>query len=278
MSLASALQQIHQVRRLVPPGLVPVVVQRRLERLWQNADYRAMQEAEMEFLLGKSERAGEVPQLAYDYTEQMLIRSFMRWHPGVITHQRIKGLDILTDRDRSRGTILSFMHHHRYEAMFAAIVNAGGPRSTMVVSEAITRPEAGAALQQHIRVARRGGDLVNAEVGTKGLAARLIPGAVLGLAIDFPGRTEVEFLGRRVLAPSGTPRLAAMTDSPIILLTHRRDEQGPYVQVHEPIEPSDYTDTPHLLVELLDRHAEAILAWPEALESPTARFGRIDAA
>jgi lauroyl/myristoyl acyltransferase len=274
--MAMAAQNVHQVKRLVPVGLVPSVVQRRVDKLWQLPEFRAMQEAEMEFLLGRSPRAAEVPELAYKYTEQMLIRSHMRWHPRTITRQRVKGVEVLNDRDRSRGVILSFTHHYRYEAVFAAILNAGGPPTTMVATEAITRRDAGAIWRQHIRVARRGGDIVNAEIGVEGLAERLRSGEILGLAVDSPGRTPVTFLGRRVLAPFGTPRLAIATDSPIVLLTQRRDVQGPYVQIHEPIEPSAYADPTDLLVEVLDRHGEAILDWPEVFESPTARFGAID--
>lgn len=268
-------QNIHQLRRLVPVRYVPAVVKRRLDRIWQNAEFRASQEAEMEFLLGRSERAAEVPELAYKYAEQMMIRAHMRWHPRVITRQRVKGVEILNGRDPSRGLILSFTHHHRYEALFASVVHAGGPRITMVATEAIDRPDAGVAFQQHMRVARRGGDIIHAELGTQGLAEALQPGAILGLAPDFIGRTPVTFLGRRVLAPFGTPRLATLTDSPVVLATHRCDEQGPYVQIHDPIEPSDHADPGDLLVDILDRHAEAILAWPEAYESPSVRFGRI---
>ncbi len=270
------LQNVHQLRRLVPPAVVPTVVRRRLDKIWENDAFRAEQESEMEFLLGCSERASEVPQLAHAYAEQMMIRAFMRWHPRVVTSQRIKGLEWLTSRrDESRGVILSFMHHHRYEAMFASIGRAGGPPIKVVVTEAITRPEAGIAFAQHMRLARRGGPTVNAEVGTKGLAAELGPGVVMALAVDFPGRTPVTFLGREVLAPFGTPRLAQLTNSQIVLATNHRDADGPYVQLHEPIEPSDYADPEKLLIDLLGRFEQSILEWPEALESPRARFGEI---
>lgn len=270
------LQNVHQVRRLVPPAVVPTVVRRRLDKIWDNDAFRAEQESEMEFLLGCSERASEVPQLAHAYAEQMMIRAFMRWHPRVVTSQRIKGLEWLTSRrDESRSVILSFMHHHRYEAMFASVGRAGGPRMKVVVTEAITRPEAGIAFAQHMRLARRGGPTVNAEVGTKGLAAELGPGVVMALAVDFPGRTPVTFLGRQVLAPFGTPRLAQLTNSQIVLATNHRDADGPYVQLHEPIEPSDYAEPEKLLIDLLGRFEPSILEWPEALESPRARFGEI---
>jgi hypothetical protein len=272
----SVVQNVHQLRRAVPAAVVPSVVRRRLDRLWENDVFRAEQESEMEFLLGCSERAAEVPQLAYAYAEQMMIRAYLRWHPRLVTSQRIKGLEWLTTRrDESRSMILSFMHHHRYEAMFASIVRAGGPRTTVVVTEAITKPEAGVAFAQHMRLARRGGPIVHAEVGTQGLAAELTPGTVLSLAVDFPGHTPVTFLGRRVLAPFGTPRLAQLTNSLIVLATNHRDDEGPYVQLHPPLEPRDYADPGDLLVDLLGRFEPSVLAWPEALESPRARFGQI---
>lgn len=273
-----AVQQLQQTRRLVPVSAVPALAERRLERLWGDEQFRRQQVAAMEFLLGESERADEVPQLAREYTKQMLIRAHMRWHPRVITRQRVKGIEWLTNRDLSRGTILSFTHHHRFDGMFGSLVNAGGPQQKIVITEGLTKREAGVALAQHLRVASRGGEFVFSESGTKALAQQLRPGAVLSIAPDFPGRTPVTFLGRRVLAPMGTPRLAQLTNSPIVLVTHRRDGEGPYLQLEAPLEPGDFDDPVELLEEILRRHAEPILAWPEAVEAPTARFGSLDPA
>ncbi len=273
--LVTAIEQLQQVRRVVPLRAVPALVRRQLDTLWQDEGFRRAQEQEMEFLLGCSERAAEVPELARAYSEQMLLRAHMRWHPRAITHQRIKGIEQITGRDTSRGLVLSFMHHHRYEGMMGSLVNAGAPPIKIVITEAITKPEAGIQFAQHLRVASRGGDFLFAESGTKELAARLQPGVVMAVAVDFPGRTPVDFLGRQVLAPFGTPRLAGLTDSPIVLVTHRRDDRGPYVQLHAPIEPGDFADPADLLQEIVRRHEEAILAWPEALEAPRARFGAV---
>ena len=48
-----------------------------------------------------------------------------------------------------------------------------------------------------------------------------------------------------------------------------------YVQVHEPLQPSEFADADALNQAALDIHAVAVLDWPEALEAPTARFGRV---
>jgi lauroyl/myristoyl acyltransferase len=271
------MQNLQQLRRLVPVRYVPALVERRLDQLWENDEFRSAQEAEMQFLVGESERAAEVPQLARAYTEQMMIRAHMRWHPRAITRQRVKGIEWLTSRrDPSRSVILSFTHHHRYDGMFGSVVHAGAPPLSIVITEAIARPEAGIAFAQHLRVAARGGTFVNAESGTKELADLLSsPSTILALAPDFPGRTPVTFLGRKVLAPFGTARLAELTNSPVVLVTARRDAEGPYLQLHEPLEPKEYADPGALLEEILRLHGEAILDWPEALESPRARFGEI---
>jgi lauroyl/myristoyl acyltransferase len=271
----TTLQNVQQVRRLVPARYVPAAVRPRLDRLWRDPDFRRSMEEQMRFLLEHTERAPEIPQLAHAYAEQMMVRAHMRWHPGVITRQRVRGIEWLTTRrDPGRSVILSFTHHHRYEGMFGSLARLGAP-TQIVVTPAITRPEAGIAFQQHMRVARRGGEIVQTQGGTETLAALLGPGQTMSIAPDFPGRTPVTFLGRRVLGSFGTPRLATMTNSQVVLATHRRDGDGPYVQIHEPLEPGDYAGPTELLDDILRRHGEAILAWPEALESPTARFGEL---
>ncbi|WP_110208499.1 hypothetical protein [Nocardioides daejeonensis] len=274
--MVAAVEQLQHLRRVVPVKAVPGLVERRLEKLWQHDGFRRVHEAEMEFVLGDSPRAGEIPELARAYAAHMMTRSYMRWHPKAVSDVRLKGIERVLDRDKSRGLILSFTHHHRYDGMWAAFVRAGAPRSKIVITEGITRPEAGIQFAQHLRVGRPGGDYLMAESGTKALAAELTPGVVLGMAVDFPGRTPVEFLGKTVLAPFGTPRLAELSNSPIVLVTHRRDAEGPYVQFEEPIDPADYSNPVDLLQEVVRRHSEPILDWPEALESPRARFGFVD--
>jgi hypothetical protein len=46
--------------------------------------------------------------------------------------------------------------------------------------------------------------------------------------------------------------------------------------VHAPLEPKEFGDPKELLVEMLRRHEEAVLAWPEVLEMPRARWGIVE--
>jgi hypothetical protein len=277
VSAGSALQNVHQLRRAVPVRLAPALVRARLDRIWSEPAFRSSQEAEMRFLLEHTDRAGEVGELAYRHAEHMMMRGYLRWHPRAITRQPVRGIEWLTTRrDPARGVLLSFTHHHSYDGLFGSLARYG-VRSQILITPEIAKPEAGIAFRQHLRVAARGGEIVPAVGGTEQLAARLRPGTTLALAPDFPGRTPVTFLGRKVLGSFGTARIATLADSPVVLVTQHQDPAGgSYVQVHPPLESRDFSEPRELLDEVLGRHGEAILAWPEALEAPTARFGHID--
>jgi lauroyl/myristoyl acyltransferase len=267
---------LHHLRRAVPVRLLPVLVQRRLDKFWADPSFREAAEDQMHFLLDHTDRAAEVPELAYRYAEQMMLRGYLRWHPRAITRQPVRGVEWLTTgRDPERGVVLSFAHHNRYDGLFGSL-SRHGVRIHAVMTPEIMGPDAGFAFNQHERIVRRGAEIVPASVGTDGLAAILGPGATLAIASDFPGRTPVSFLGRQVLGSFGAARIATMTNSQVVLVTSWRDGRGSYLQVDPPLEPSAFDEPGALLEAILRRHGEAILAWPEALESPRARFGVLD--
>jgi lauroyl/myristoyl acyltransferase len=267
---------LQQVRRAVPVGLLPFIVKRRLDRFWADPDFRRASEDQMHWLLEFTGRAAEAPELGYRYAEQMMLRGYLRWHPRAITRQPVRGIEWLTTgRDPERGVVLSFAHHNRYDGLFGSLARHGVKIHAVMTPE-IMGPEAGFAFNQHERIVRRGAEIVPATVGTEALAGLLGPGVALAIASDFPGRTPVTFLGRKVLGSFGAARIATMTNSQVVLVTTQRDDTGTYLQVDPPLEPTDFGDPGELLDAILRRHGEAILAWPEALESPRARFGEVD--
>jgi lauroyl/myristoyl acyltransferase len=267
---------LEHVRRVVPARLVPAVVKRRLDKLWTVPWYREGCEEQMHWLLDHTDRAAEVPELAYLYGEQVLLRAYLRWHPRAITHQRVEGLEWLTtERDEGRGVVLNFMHHARWDGMFASL-SRQGVELDAVISPKILGAETETAMRQHRRVIARGARIQPATGGTDALAGLVRPGAIVMIASDVPGQTPVTWLGRKVLGSFGAARIATMTDTPVVLVTARRDEAGSYLQVDPPLEPSDYAAPSDLLDDILRRHGEAVLAWPEAFEVPTARFGHIE--
>src|SRR3546814_15457018 len=93
---------------------------------------------------------------------------------------------------------------------------------------------------------------------------------------NAPGKTDVEFLGRRVMGSFGAARLAALSDSQIVVVTAVRDGDSHHLQLHPPLEPSDFADPKDLLAKMLRINGEAVLAWTEVFENPNTRFGALD--
>jgi len=269
--------QVQRVRSLIPLRALPGIARRRLDTLWQDEAFRSSMEAEMQFLLEHTERAGEIPEISRRYAEFALLRGYRRWHPGHLSRQPVAGIEWLTtQRDPGRGVVLSFLHHAQYDGMFPSLARQGAGVHTVVAPEAFD-PASPVQLRQHFKVAglMPTTTLVSTTVGSAGLAALLEQGAILGIASDVAGRTPVQFLGRELLASFGAARLAVQTNSPVVLVTsHQRPEGSPSLQVHEPIEPGDFADPADLLAEIMRRHEPAVLAWPEAFDSPYARLGR----
>lgn len=269
--------QLQRVRSLIPVGALPGLARKRVEALWQDAEFRAAQEAEMTFLLEHTERAAEIPEIARGYTEFALLRGYRRWHPRHLARQPVTGIEWLTTkRDPERGILLSFLHHAQYEGMFPSLGRAGAAVHTVVAPEAFD-PAAPVQLRQHFKVAGMHPltTLVPATIGSAGMIELLENKAILAIASDVAGRTPVQFLGREMNGAFGAARIATRTNSPVVLVTsHRGDDGFPRLQVHEPLEPSDFADPADLLAEIMRRHEPAVLAWPEAMDSPYSRLAR----
>lgn len=227
----------------------------------------------MDHLLRATDRAGEVPQLAEAYAFHMLRRAYLRWHPRALVAQRVEGIEhLLASRDAGQGVLLSFAHHHQYDGLFGSLARHGVEIFAVMLPEMMA-PDAPVEFRQHKVVCERGATLVSSGLGTAGLQAYLEQGKVLALASDVPGRTEVTFLGRRVVGSFGAARMAVAAGSPVVVVTSHRDGDGHHLRVHPPLVPADHDGPGALLDAILELHGAAILAWPEAFESPLARFG-----
>lgn len=268
--------QLQRLRSLIPVSALPALARRRVDSLWQNEEFRSAQEAEMQFLLEYTDRAPEIPELARGYTEFALLRGYRRWHPGHLSRQPVNGAEWLTTkRDPERGILLSFLHHAQYDGLFASLARHGVALHTVVAPEAFD-PASAVQLRQHFKVAGMmpSTTLVPATIGTAGMVELLEKRAILAIASDVAGRTPVQFLGRELRGSFGAARIATQTTSPVVLVTsHRGADGSPWLQVHEPLEPGDFADPADLLAEVMRRHEPAVLAWPEAFDSPYGRLG-----
>ena len=130
-----------------------------------------------------------------------------------------------------------------------------------------------------MRVACTGGGVrVSAEVGTQGIIDLLNQGAIVAVASDVPGRTPLRFVGREVLGSFGAARIAADAGSPVVVMTYELDERGPFVRLHEPLEPKDFEDPQALLAGDARASREgASCSGPSTTDLPLSRWGSPEA-
>ncbi|HEX4190609.1 MAG TPA: hypothetical protein VHZ06_06395 [Marmoricola sp.] len=268
---------VHQVRRVIPPALLRSMARKRVEQLWENDAYRELQEAQMRFLLEFTDRAPEIPALARRFAEETILKTHLRWHPWKIVRQEVRGIEWLTTkRDASRPTILNFMHHYQYEGCFASVRRAGAALTILTLHSVMGKDQP-PGMRQHIGLVAQGGVQIPTLGGTDFIADQLLPGMTMAIASDIPGHTPTTFLGREVLSSFGAARISMMKDAPVVLLTVEREPDGHhYLQLHEPLDPRNYTDPKDLLADILKGHEAAILAWPEVVDMPRARFGHVE--
>jgi len=267
----------HQLRRLLPVPVARRLARRRAEQVMAVDWYREQQEAQMRHLLEFTDRAPEIPELARKYAEETMLKSHLSWHPRLVTGEPVRGLEWLTtERDPDRPLILSFIHHWRYEGIFKALQRRGVDLDILLtplwLDDTVSVP-----FRHHLKLMASGGRVIPAVGGTDKFIEMLEPGMVMAIACDVPGQTEVTFLGRRVRGSFGLARIAMATNSPVVLIRALRDEAGKsYFQIDAPLEPGDYAGPAELLDAILQRHGEAVLAWPEVFDTPKARFAAIE--
>lgn len=263
-----------RVRTATPEALVPAVHRTRARMAWRSEAVREDAREQMRFLLEHTRPGADLDEVARAYVRYQARRGELRWHPGLLTSLRVKGMHWLLDaKARGRGVVLNFVHHGFYDGAFPSIARLGVP-GHMVVYPYMLEPDAPLWLQQHVRIGTaNGGTAVSAAVGTDGLVDLLARGEMLAIASDVPGRTPIKLFGREVLGSFGAARLPMATGSPVVVFTSEEDEQGPFIRVHEPLEPADH-ETPQALLEaILAIHEEVLLRWPEAYDLPLSRWG-----
>jgi lauroyl/myristoyl acyltransferase len=228
----------------------------------------------MRFLLEVARPAADIETAARAYVKRMIWRGELRWHPALLTRQRVLGVDqLVAARRLGRGVVLNFMHHGAYEGLPPSLARMGVP-SHILVFDHLFSDAAPGWLKQHVRVATTGGGtLVSVTVGSQGIADLLNQGLVVALASDVPGRTALRFAGRDVLGSFGAARIAVATGSPVVVATSELDSQGrPFIRLHTPLHPADFESPRELLEEMLARHELVVLRWPEASEIPLSRW------
>jgi lauroyl/myristoyl acyltransferase len=269
---------VEALRRATPTALLPAVVRLRFLLAWARPGVRADARAQMSFLLEVARPEADLDAAARAYVRRMIWRAEARWHPELLTRQRIVGFEHLAAaHDLGRGVIINYMHHGAYEGLSPSLSRLG-IRSHMLGFDHIFGDDAPGWLKQNLRVSTSGGNTtVSVAVGSQGIADLLTQGLVVTLASDVPGRTPVRFAGRDLLGSFGAARIAHSTGSPVVVATSEVDDNGrPFIRIHEALMPSDFASPKELLEQMLALHEPVILAWPEAVDIPLLRFGLVE--
>jgi lauroyl/myristoyl acyltransferase len=270
----SAEETAARLRARVPRALLPALVAARTRLAWRRPAVREDARAQMRFLLEGTRFDADLDTVARAYVRYQARRGELRWHPELITGLRVEGMDHLRAvRAEGRGVVLNFAHHGYYDGAFPSIARLG-VRSHMVCYPYMIEPDAPAWLRQHVKVAMTHGNVaVSAAVGTDGMLDLLRRGEVLALASDVPGRTPLRFAGRDVLGSFGAARLALTAGASVVVLTSEEDARGPFIRLHEPLDPAGFATPEALLERMLAIHESVQLRWPEATDIPLSRWG-----
>jgi lauroyl/myristoyl acyltransferase len=270
------------LHRAFPMALGYQYARVRTERWWSNdAQARADARLQMEFLAGRWFE-GDLDALGKAYMFESLKREELGWRPWLMMRFPVDGIERLRAvRDAGTGGIVSFLHHGQYHGVFGSLAHHGVSARVAAAPWFVHRhaPDHAGRLNGRIdaAVTRYGVQIFDATASYASIREMLRSGALVGIAADVPGTTEVGFLGRRVSIRSGAARLAIDAGVPIIQITARRRGLTQRLQVEEPIEPGRFADFRELLGEIVARHEPAVRAWPAAFHWPLRRFNLVDA-
>lgn len=264
--------------RAYPVGLGLALARLRAARAWHRPDERESALRHLELLVGRTSRAGEVERLARRYLYQTRRYQELVWRTRTVTSLPVRHLDRLRlPIEAGNGVILSVVHQGQFGGAAASIARHGLP-VTVLVAPALFGPQdatlRGVLRRQLFTVFSSGaGVTVLSAAGSYApLRAVLHAGGTVLLACDLKGSTPVQFLGRTVLVPSGTARLALETGAPVLPVSAVPDGHLERLEIGQALLPGHYADHRELLQAVLRRHEPAVLAWPEAMERPRSHF------
>lgn len=263
------------LHRVLPMPAALRLVRSRTERCWKDPTTRFQAETHMRFLVGRSGSSVGMDVLARRYLYEYFLFDELNCRPWRFGHDRIEHLDRFVEAAaEGRGVIVHFLHHAQYGGVLTAFPQAGHQLSLCAHHELLATRHPGH--RQFVRFLHRGG------VGTfpaKGSLPHMLDllaaGRNVAIACDARGSTRVHFLGREVMAASGTWRLAQLSGAPVVPVSAVPDGAGQRVVVHPAIDPRGTTDGPALLQQVLDSHEPVVASRPEAYRRPFLGWGAV---
>ncbi|MGE4428095.1 MAG: hypothetical protein AB7G37_16715 [Solirubrobacteraceae bacterium] len=285
LSPVARLYASPRVHRVVPRALDLGLVRARVARAWRKGGpERDNALKAMELLLGKSERASEVPELAKRHLVESAYRSALLWRPWDTGGLQMQDAHLAREAMAAgRGVILTFLHHGPYVGLTVSVDRAGvhpyAPIAPFYFEEPVPGFR-GHRDRQHAACLARGATTFNVAGGLRLMLDIVRSGRCLGIAPDLPGNLEVTVLGRRVRTAPGAAKLSQRSGAlvvPVVMERHRGGARA-RARMLPAIDPTDHESAESLQQAIFDAHAPALLAWPEALEWPLERWVPADPA
>ena len=268
------LQASGAAQRLYPVSVGVQLARLRAARLWRRPDAREEARAGMELVVGRTPRAAELDVLARRYLVELCKHQELAWRLDVITRLPVQHLERLRQHaDAGQGVIISNVHQGHFAAHSACLSRHGVPMSTVIAPRLFgEQPQTASGLRRRqlyrTFTHEPGVTPVNAVGSYARLRDHLRGGGVVLMACDLEGSTPVRFLGRTIGVPSGTARLSLETGAPVLPLSISPHGSVERLEVQEALLPSEHSSPAELMQALFDRHAPAVLAWPEGCERP----------
>jgi lauroyl/myristoyl acyltransferase len=285
LGLARRVYASPLTHRMLPWPAAVATVRARAARIWATSTIKREHAIRsMEFLVGRTDRAGEVEELGRRWIFESLKRDELTWRSWQTTRFPVAGVERFDPaRRQGRGAILSFVHHGQHAGIFGSLARQGVISHVAVLPSLIAGDPGpgyqGLRRKQHIATARLGGAVMfAAKGGMDHMRELLADGNVVALASDLPGSLPFTMLGRRVSGGSGAARLALELGVPIIPVTAWQRGTLQSYEVGTPIEPGELGDLEGIQQAIADAHAPAILAWPEGLMAPFERWRAVEPA
>lgn len=112
--------------RRVPERWVGSLVKVRLRRALSDPHELEVARDQMTFLLEHGDPSADIEAAAPRYVERMTWRAELRYHPELITHQPVTGIEhVLATSGPTGGLIINFMHHGQFDGAFGSLSAPG---------------------------------------------------------------------------------------------------------------------------------------------------------
>jgi lauroyl/myristoyl acyltransferase len=259
---------------LLPARLAVRRAQRRGWQTWERWPHdREGFVAALQAIVGGTERAGEVQQLARLHLRESEVQRTLFWRPWKAANMNAATKGHLHAALQSgRGVLLSLCHLGPFfhsasigPSLKRTVFTVGGPWCF----EEPTPDYWGRRLVRRLEGLRaQGGRMIPAAGSFALLRALLEQGELVLMHFDVPGHHETRFLGKPVMLTTGSAKLACLADALVVPLRLRRAGHRVWVDAHEALDPRTHESVEQLHEALAAVHERWILELPATLEDP----------